>query len=242
MADEQFDDEGNPIVTIPEDGLGDGALDGPPSSDPYNSLAGDTQDKETRDLSSYVDPETGITVKNGLDYVTPEGTITGQLEGILSGNSPLMKLNQTRSREQAAALGMSSSSGAIGAGQRALYDYAMPIAKADAESVNKFMGTQQGIEGELDVITKEGYVSGALAEHGAKLGIETTQEDNFWALRLKGLEVMTDEDKAEYIHETEQTMTILQGGIDKDIQADGLAIKGNWSKIRATKKILICLL
>ena len=67
-----------------------------------------------------------------------KGTVAGQIKGIIDSGSPLMEQAQARSTEAANARGLVNSSMAVQAGQAALYDAALPIASADANTSNKF--------------------------------------------------------------------------------------------------------
>jgi hypothetical protein len=58
--------------------------------------------------------------------------VEGRINSIIGKGSPLMQLAETRALQQANRRGLSNSSMAVGAGQRALYDAAMPIAQQDA--------------------------------------------------------------------------------------------------------------
>lgn len=59
-------------------------------------------------------------------------TVQGQLAGLISSGNPLLVQAQTRAAQQANRRGLLNSSMAVGAGESALYDAAMPIAQADA--------------------------------------------------------------------------------------------------------------
>ena len=211
--------------------IDDGANSALVGSDPYTDLAGERQDADPITFTGYTPPEDDASVTGGLDYYTPETTIANQLEGILKKGSPLQDLAESRSREQASALGMSSSSGAIGAGQRALYDSAFKVAEGDAKTAAGFMGQQQGIEGEISKVKQEALVSGSLNQQKAALGSEQKAEDDFWSLKLKGVDVGTEQEAAQFALDSEKTMSVLQGEVDKSVQQDGLDIKGGWDQL-----------
>lgn len=59
-------------------------------------------------------------------------TVQGQLAGLINSGNPLLVQAQTRAAQQANKRGLLNSSMAVGAGESALYDAAMPIAQADA--------------------------------------------------------------------------------------------------------------
>jgi hypothetical protein len=61
-------------------------------------------------------------------------TVSGQLQGILSSGSPLLQQAQTRATQAMGKRGLINSSMAVGAGESALYDAALPIAGADANT------------------------------------------------------------------------------------------------------------
>lgn len=95
-----------------------------------------------RNLTNYVDAEgqiTGVDSYNAaqlgdptLRNVASEQTMQGQLGQILSKDGMLMQMAQARALEQMNERGLGNSSLAIGAGQRAVAEVAMPIAQNDA--------------------------------------------------------------------------------------------------------------
>jgi hypothetical protein len=78
---------------------------------------------------------TGYTA-NTTEVNKPTDTVQGQIEAIIAKNSPLMQRAEARSNEQMTARGLQNSSMAVGAGQAALYDVALPIANSDANAYN----------------------------------------------------------------------------------------------------------
>ena len=75
-----------------------------------------------------------LTTPTTWDLDENKQTVAGQLNGILSSNSPLLQQAETKSLQQMNAKGLANSSMAIGAGQNALYSAALPIAQADANT------------------------------------------------------------------------------------------------------------
>jgi hypothetical protein len=61
-------------------------------------------------------------------------TVAGQVEDITKSGSPLMQLAQTQATAAANRRGLLNSSIAVGAGQKALYESALPIAQQDANT------------------------------------------------------------------------------------------------------------
>lgn len=69
--------------------------------------------------------------------VTPDQTVQGQVKSIIDQNSPLMQQAETRSLQNMNTRGLINSSMAVGAGQAAVLDAAMPIASQDASTYAK---------------------------------------------------------------------------------------------------------
>lgn len=65
--------------------------------------------------------------------ITPQQTVAGQLQPLLASGSPLMSLAATQANQQAQSRGLLNSSLAVGAGQNALIQNALPIATSDAD-------------------------------------------------------------------------------------------------------------
>lgn len=72
---------------------------------------------------------------------TPDQTVSGQINGIISQNSPLLQQAQTQAKQSAASSGLLNSSMATTAGESALYNAALPIASADANQASKVAQT-----------------------------------------------------------------------------------------------------
>jgi len=72
-----------------------------------------------------------------LDVSQPTGTVEGRIQGLIAQNSPLAQSAVTRSKQAQQAKGLLNTSMAVGAGDRALYDYALPIASQDAAAVQR---------------------------------------------------------------------------------------------------------
>lgn len=64
--------------------------------------------------------------------VAPQATVASNVKSLIDTDSPLMQQAASRAAGQANARGLLNSSQAVGAGQAALYDAALPIAQADA--------------------------------------------------------------------------------------------------------------
>lgn len=70
----------------------------------------------------------------GTGTVTANQTVAGQIDQIIAADSPLMQRAATRADQQMNKRGLMNSSMAVGAGQAAVMDAALPIAQADAQT------------------------------------------------------------------------------------------------------------
>ena len=71
--------------------------------------------------------------------VSNEGTVQGQIKNVIADDSPLMQQARTRANQDAQQRGLLSSSLAVGAGQQAVLNAALPIAQQDASIYNTAM-------------------------------------------------------------------------------------------------------
>lgn len=159
------------------------------------------------------------TVKTSESYITPETTVQGQLETILKSDSPLLKLSETKAKEQASALGMSSSSMAIGAAQKALYETALPIAQQDAQSAQALKQQEQNLEYEQAKIETEAQVAGQLNLQKAQLQEQQTKIQAGWEATLKGLDAGT-----------QVAMTGYQAELNKNIKEMEMNLQSQLNK------------
>ena len=98
-------------------------------------------------------------------------TVQNQVSGIIAANSPLMQQAQANALQQMNKRGLVNSSMAIGAGQAAVLDKALPIAAADAanySAASRFNAEQANIAGAGNqVATNEASKFGATASNVA---------------------------------------------------------------------------
>jgi hypothetical protein len=69
--------------------------------------------------------------------VKPEQTVQEHIRRVIGENSPLLQQAEARARQLVNARGLLNSSIAVGEGQKALYDTALPIAAADAQAYER---------------------------------------------------------------------------------------------------------
>ena len=101
----------------------------------------------------------------GADYMTPESTVAEQLNKLLDSDSKYIKNAERRSAEKAASLGLLGSSMAVGAGQRAAIESALPIAQQDAKTYAAFQLEEQKTSNEMSRMKAESDLSAYAREH-----------------------------------------------------------------------------
>lgn len=158
-----------------------------------------------------LDPDTGVTTydaeKIALDPLTD--TVEGRLDSIINKNSPLMQSAETTAKQGMAQRGLVNSSMAIGAGQKAVIDSAMPIAQQDAQATLQVKGANQvagndaskfgaGAGNDLNLLNVSGEQD--LANIGAQGYVQSL-------LSTQDADEATD--AAEIQHDHEETLALL---------------------------------
>jgi len=108
-------------------------------------------------------------------YVSPESTVSGQLQGLLDADSAYMKTAERRAKEQAASLGLLGSSMAVGASQRAAIESALPIAQQDAKTFATAALEEQKTSNEISRMKAESDLSAVAREHLYDIDTETSR-------------------------------------------------------------------
>lgn len=105
-----------------------------------------------------------------------KATMAGQVERVVDKGGPLMTQAETRAKQQMNRRGLVNTSMAVGAGQRALYDVALPIASQDAGHFQELNRMTHGAGLEKGLMTHgEGLQRGTMT-HGAELETGLIQE------------------------------------------------------------------
>lgn len=81
------------------------------------------------------DAPTGLIGKTAKWTPTADQTVAGQVKNIIAEDSPLSQMAVARSNEDMNRRGLINTSMAVGAGQKALYESALPIATQDAATM-----------------------------------------------------------------------------------------------------------
>jgi len=190
--------EANDQTAASEITIGGSALTPPDVTEGYNTAAADMRSGELESDVGYTsaftrNEETGAlegapTIAKGETFNTPQTTVAGQIERLVSEDSKLNQLAQARAREQASALGMSRSSMAIGAAQKALYETALPIAEADAKTAAAFKAQEQLDLNKQAMVETESMAAGQLVLQKAQLQEQSDRLKASWETTIKGLD------------------------------------------------------
>jgi hypothetical protein len=105
--------------------------------------------------------------------MTPDQTVEGRAAKITNDDSVLMQQARTRANQDAQAKGLLSSSIAVGAGQNAVLDKAIPIASQDAQAYNAAMTNTANAENTAKQFGAAGSNQAALAN--AQLGTDVSK-------------------------------------------------------------------
>lgn len=181
---------------------------------------------DTTVSAAYEDPNvSGLYAKPGSSYITPEGTVAGQLESLLSKDSALMKRSTALGKQMAGSLGLQSSTAGIGMVAGALYDRALQIATPDAATYAQAQLNQQKADLNINQTLVEGRVSSSLQSQKANLDAQTIKMKAVFDTVLAGADAASKESlnkwMAEYEHGSTMAQIEAQGKIDKMLQ-DGV--------------------
>jgi len=183
----------------------------------YTALAGQRAASEQPEWAGYERTQPAPDAAAGETFMTPETTVAGQLEKILKKGSPLQDLAASRAADQASALGMMSSTGHIGAAQKALYDTALEVAKPDAQTAKEFKQQEQQIKNEQTKIETEARVAGDLTVQKAKIAETRKKIDDSWAIAMKGLDAETEKTMLGYKAQWDQHFKKLDGALAREL-------------------------
>ena len=182
----------------PEITIGGAALAPPNVTEGYNTAAANMKTGELESDVGYTsaftrNEKTGAlegapTIAKGETFNTPQTTVAGQIEKLVAEDSKLNQLAQAKAREQASALGMSRSSMAIGAAQKALYETALPIAEADAKTAAAFKAQEQLDINKQAMVETESMAAGQLVLQKAQLQEQSDRLKASWETTIKGLD------------------------------------------------------
>ena len=203
----------------------------PPSGQPVSQGAAQPQ-------NPFVNQDLSRSVANTFDLAGAAGPMQGasgvsvsdnmlaskQLSNILSKDNPLMVQARTRAQEAAAARGLGNSSIAIGAGQTAMNDVALPLAQQDAGT---FFDAAKFNASEANNFARDANAfgrQGAMARFGALTDAEAAGQQRGFDSFEKGLD--RDLTRSENILDRAQQLELQ--GRDFDFRASDREDTQDW--------------
>jgi hypothetical protein len=128
-----------------------------------------------------------VNIQSGSSYIDPDkSTVAGQLQSLLSSDSPYLSENRRQATEKAGERGLLNSSIAAGAGQRAAIQSALPIAQQDAETYAKFGMQEQAAKNQMQTIQGEAIVSGEIVKQQKALEQQNQNIQNQFTALIRG--------------------------------------------------------
>jgi hypothetical protein len=185
----------------------------------FQALGDAAQGSEESEYAGYEAPSEAleaIKLKEGGAYGTPETKVAWQLEQLLGKDSALSQQSRRKAREGASALGMMSSSVAIGDAQARNVEALSPIAAKDAEIAAKFKLQQQATENKIKEVQVEAEVSGELTVQKAKVSEQATRINQQWDAMTRAADL---EGKAS-LTELQAQLAKEQKSLEADLQRE----------------------
>jgi hypothetical protein len=109
--------------------------------------------------------------------VADNQTVRGQINSVIAEDSPLMQQAATAAKQAAGQKGLINSSMAVQAGQAALYDKAMPIAQADAQTYGQAAKSNQDAKNSFEQFNANAKNTEGQFNAGAKNTLQSQQLD-----------------------------------------------------------------
>ena len=241
ITDEDFT---KPILTDQDEGIEEGSQE-------ISALAGgfqtDVEDTTTTPITyegidtSSLKSDVGI--EKGSSYISPEATVSGQLESLLSKDSEYLNTVNKRAEEQAASLGLAGSSMAVGASTRAAIESALPIAQQDAKTYAETALQEQATYNEISRMKGESDLTAAARTHiydieAAKAKLGTKLDGISETFKLQGnmvAEGVLSKMKAQWETDLQSGMAILETELNTLINEQQITAKEKeWATQSAT--------
>ena len=159
----------------------------------YSAISNNQLNNPNPEYKNYDSTSVGNSIKDSISYKEPssyidnaKSTVAGQLNTLLSSDSPYIKDTQQRAETQAGSRGLLNSTIATQAGQSAAIQAALPIAQQDAQSYNQFNIAKQGAENQLQTIQAEGIISGQITQQKAAIDRKNQDIQDAFTAQITG--------------------------------------------------------
>jgi hypothetical protein len=154
-------------------------------------------------------------VSSGLNYVDQDkSTVKGQLNSLLSQDSPYIQQAELAGERQAASRGMLNSSMAAGASRAEAYKAALPIAQQDAQTYAQAQNLEQQAKNAQTQTQTEAVVSSELAIQNA--AIKQTQQ-NIQNIFTAQMQSASDQSKV-FLQDFQQQHQAFEAQLDRQHQ------------------------
>ncbi len=154
-------------------------------------------------------------VSSGLNYVDQDrSTVRGQLNSLLSQDSPYIQQAELAGERQAALRGMLNSSMAAGASRAEAYKAALPIAQQDAQTYAQAQNLEQQARNAQTQTQTEAVVSSELAIQNA--AIKQTQQ-NIQNIFTAQMQSASDQSKV-FLQDFQQQHQAFEAELDRQHQ------------------------
>ena len=117
---------------------------------------------------------------------TAKSTVAGQLNSLLSSDSPYITQAESKSQQQSASRGLLNSTLAAQAGRTAAINAALPIAQQDADTYKSFGLQQQASDNTIKQTQAEAIVSGEMLKQKSAIEQQAQNTQNAFNARLTG--------------------------------------------------------
>ena len=159
----------------------------------YKDIATNQQANADAETPEYDPTKVSQAVESTVNFKAPTsyieqatGTVAGQLQSLLSSDSPYIKQAEEKAKEQAGSRGLLNTTMAARAGQKAAIETALPIAQQDAQTYSQFQQAQQAAEYNQQTIQGEGIVSSFLVDQKASIERKNQAIQNAFNASLAG--------------------------------------------------------
>jgi hypothetical protein len=178
-----------------------------------------------------------------IDIDPSTDTVEGRVEGIIAKNSAPMQLNKTRALQEMNERGLVNTSMAVGAGQNALYDWAVPIATEDAKNSIDVKGANMNATNEGYGFTAAAGNEGSLLQRAGQQDIENIEAQHDASRDLAEQQQFFNRENIQTLHgnqmeinqQTHDLGVAMQNILGKQA-IDLTNLKGQWDNIMQTNQ------
>lgn len=163
-------------------------------------------------------------------------TVSGQINKVIAADSPLMQQAATGAAQAANQRGLINSSMAVQAGQAALYDKAMPIAQADAQTHGQAAKSNQDAENSFSQFNTNAKNTASQFGAGARNALQSQQMDTAAKVALTNAGAANDAAGRDAQLNTQTGLAKLDAGMKVALQGADAAGKIQMTQLDANAR------